>query len=80
MIKKGEGIDECIIKSISLFSDRKEIEKRMKLPKFRKAVIAEVSLKPKDGVLKKTFGVAHYSWWRTNDFDVSQAKVIIYGN
>ena len=52
----------------------------MKLPKFRKAVIAEVSLKPKDGVLKKTFGVAHYSWWRTNDFDVSQAKVITYGN
>ena len=52
----------------------------MKLPKFRKAVIAEVCLKPKDGMIKKTFGVAHYSWWRTNDFDVSQAKVLEYGN
>ena len=67
-------IDEGVI------SEKKEIEKRMKLPKFRKAVIAEVSLKPKDGMIKKTFGVAHYSWWRTNDFDVSQAKVIAYGN
>ena len=44
---KGEGINECIVKSISLFSDKKEIEKRMKLPKFKKAVIAEVKLEPK---------------------------------
>ena len=76
----GEGIDDCIVKSISLFSDRKEIEKRLKLPKFRKGVIAEVKLEPKDGMIKKTFGAAHYSWWRTNEFDVSQAKVLEYGN
>ena len=77
---RGEGIDDCIVKSIYLFSDKKEIEKRMKLPKFKKAVIAEVKLEPKDGMIKKTFGVAHYSWWRTNDFNVSQAKVLEYGN
>ena len=76
----GEGIDDCIVKSISLFSDRKEIEKRLKLPKFRKGVIAEVKLEPKDGMIKKTFGNAHYSWWRTNEFEVSQAKVLEYGN
>ena len=76
----GEGIDDCIVKSISLFSDRKEIEKRMKLPKFRKGVIAEIRLEPKDGMIKKTFGNAHYSWWRTNEFEVSQAKVLEYGN
>jgi len=76
----GEGIDDCIVKSISLFSDRKEIEKRLKLPKFRKGVIAEVRLEPKDGMIKKTFGYAHYSWWRTNEFEVSQAKVLEYGN
>ena len=52
------------------------IEKRMKLPKFKKAVIAEVKLEPKDGKIKKTFGFAHYSWWRTNHFNVSQAKVL----
>ena len=76
----GEGIDDCIVKSISLFSDRKEREKRLKLPKFRKGVIAEVKLEPKDGMIKKTFGNAHYSWWRTNEFEVSQAKVLEYGN
>ena len=29
-----------------------------------------------NSTIKKTFGTAHYSWWRTKDFDVSQAKVI----
>ena len=49
---KGLGVDECITRAVSLFSDSK------------------------DGMIKKTFGTAHYSWWRTKDFDVSQAKVI----
>ena len=73
---KGLGVDECITRAVSLFSDRKEAEKRLKLPKFRNANIALVELKPKDGMIKKTFGTAHYSWWRTKDVDVSQAKVI----
>lgn len=75
-IFKGEGIDECVARAISLFSNREEAEKRLKLPKFKNAKIALVTLELKDGVLKKTFGVAHYSWWRTVNFDVTQAKVI----
>lgn len=73
---RGLGVDECVTRSVSLFSDKGEAEKRLKLPKFKKACIAVVELKPKDGVLKKTFGTAHYSWWRTTSFDVSQAKII----
>jgi hypothetical protein len=30
---KGLGVDECITRAVSLFSDRKEAEKRLKLPK-----------------------------------------------
>ena len=59
---KGLGIDECVTRAVSLFSEREEAEKRLKLPKFKKASIALVTLEPKDGVLKKTFGIAHYSW------------------
>lgn len=73
---KGEGIDECIVCSLSVFSDKEEAQKKLKLPKFRKAVIVEISLEGKDGKMKKTFGPAHYSWWRTKAFDVSQAKVV----
>lgn len=73
---KGLGIDECVTRAVSLFSEREEAEKRLKLPKFKKANIALVILEPKDGVLKKTFDIAHYSWWRTKDFNVLQAKIV----
>lgn len=72
----GLGIDECVTRAISLFSEKDEAEKRLKLPKFKKASIALVTLEPKDGMIKKTFGLAHYSWWRTTEFNVSQAKIV----
>jgi hypothetical protein len=71
----GLGVDECIARSISLFSDINDATRRLKLPKFRNAQIAGVTLEPKDGVMKKTFSDSHYSWWRSTNFEVSQAKI-----
>ena len=65
----GLGVDECVARSISLFSDINDAIRRLKLPKFRNAQIA------KDGVMKKTFSDSHYSWWRSTNFEVSQAKI-----
>lgn len=70
------GVDECIARSISLFLEVSDVTRRLKLPKFRNANIAEVTLQPKDGVMKKTFSDSHYSWWRSFDFNVLQAKII----
>ena len=50
---KGLGIDECVTRAVSLFSEREEAEKRLKLPKLKKANIDLVILEPKEGVLKK---------------------------
>lgn len=72
---KGQGIDECIARAVSLFKDKDDARKRLKLPKFKHSVIAVVRLEPKDGVMKKTFRDSHYSWWRSRGFDVKQAKV-----
>jgi hypothetical protein len=72
----GLGVDECIARSISLFSEKNDATRRLKLPKFRSANIAIVTLQPKDGVMKKTFSDSHYSWWRSVDFEVSQAKIV----
>ena len=72
---KGLGVDECIARAVSLFSDLDDACRRLKLPKFRHANIVEVELTPKDGVMKKTFSDSHYSWWRSKSFDVLQAKV-----
>lgn len=75
-IFKGEDIDECIVRSVSLFSDLNDAKRLLKLPKFKKANIAKVCLTEKDGNIKKTFGHSHFSWWRSISFDVSQAKII----
>jgi len=73
---KGKGIDECIARAVSLFANLDDAKKRLKLPKFKRANIALVELRPKDGMMKKTFADSHYSWWRTKDFNVSQAKTV----
>ena len=73
---KGLEADECIVRSISLFAAMDDARKRLKLTKFRNANIAEITLEPKDGMIKKTFSDSHYSWWRSTNFDVSQATII----
>ncbi|MCQ2250385.1 MAG: hypothetical protein MJZ66_04675 [Bacteroidales bacterium] len=74
--KEFKGVDECIARAISVFLDKSDAERIMKLPKFKNATLALVFLFPKDGVIKKTFKNSHYSWWRSNDFNVEQAKII----
>lgn len=56
--------------------NKSDVTRRLKLPKFRDAKIAEVILEPKDGLMKQTFSASHYSWWRSQDFDVLQAKIV----
>ena len=73
---KGLGVDDCIARALSVFADKSDATRRLKLPKFRDAKIAEVTLEPKDGLMKQTFSASHYSWWRSMDFDVLQAKII----
>ena len=36
----GKGIDECIARAVSLFSDISDASRRLKLPKFRQANVA----------------------------------------
>lgn len=38
--------------------------------------IALIKLNPTDGVLKKTGGKDHYTWWRTTLFDTDKAEII----
>ena len=34
-------------------------------------------LNPKDGVVKQTFRNHHYSWWKTNKFDINSAEIVL---
>ena len=70
-------VDECTARSLSLFDTKEAAELRLKLPKFRNAHIAEVTLTATDCKIKKTFGPQHYSWWRTTSFDITNTTIIL---
>lgn len=71
----GNGVDECVLHAVSLFSVLGDAQKRLKLPKFRKQIVVKVTLTPKDGVIKKTFGTSHHSWWRSTKFEYVQVTI-----
>lgn len=73
---KGEGIDDCIVRAVSIFSSLDDAEQLLKLPKFKGANIAEIHFYPEDGKLKKTFKKSHYSWWRSKAFHVKKTKIV----
>ncbi len=72
----GEGIDECITRAVSVFRIKKDAQKKIHLPKFKGGYIAEITLDKKDGLIKKTFSKSHFSWWRSQYFDITCAKII----
>lgn len=73
---RGEGIDDCIVRAVSVFASLEDARHLLKLPKFKNANIAQVCFQPEDGKIKKTFKKSHYSWWRSKSFDVKLAKII----
>ena len=72
----GEGIDECIIRAVSVYSNIEDAKRTLKLPKFKGGCIAKIVLNGDDGLIKKTFKKSHYSWWRTQSFDFTISKIV----
>lgn len=72
----GEGIDECVVRAVSVFADLEDACRLLKHPKFKNAKVALLKLEQQDGKIKKTFKRSHHSWWRSSMFDVSSAKII----
>ena len=38
--------------------------------------ISIITLNEDDGLVLKTFAKSHYSWWRSQNFDINYAKII----
>lgn len=66
---------ECLAMSLSVYTDPAQLEalKLMK-PHAKKAIVA-VNLTSSAGLVKKTFGPHHHSWWRNADFDLLKHAV-----
>lgn len=74
--KVFNNVNECIVRAISIFTNIDDSKKLLKLPKFKGGKIAKITLNEDDGLVLKTFAKSHYSWWRSQNFDINYAKII----
>jgi hypothetical protein len=66
------AIDECLVRSCSIFSDYAEGKKLLKLPRHRNKIIIRLSLTADSGLVLRTFErPGHYSWWRDRRFPLA---------
>jgi hypothetical protein len=66
-------VDECQARSLSVYDDYNATLNVTKLPTFKKKTnfIVELNLRKGDGLIAKTSGPNHYSWWRSRDFKMT---------
>lgn len=64
------GVSECQARGVSVFSDRRDGEKLLKLPRLRSGLLATVRLVPGAGRIQKTSTHSHHTWWPFADFDI----------
>lgn len=72
-----KGVDECTVRSLSVFDDLDACRNHLKLPMPKKKFknILEINLSNNDGLIMKTFkDPNHYSWWRSKSFNVENVN------
>lgn len=67
---------ECIARAVSVWEKKEICLDLTKLPRHKTKVVAELDLDSSDGLICKTGKPHHYSWWRSNTFQISNCKVI----
>jgi hypothetical protein len=63
------NLDECTTRSCSILSSVEECRKKKKYDRLKHKNIICFKLDRDIGVIEKTFGKDHYSWWITKNFD-----------
>jgi hypothetical protein len=68
---------ECVARACSVFTTIESLKARtLRLPKFKNALVAELCLQPKDGVVEQGAN-GHCSWWIDVAFSPEKdAKII----
>lgn len=65
------NISECITRSLSVWDDIDKCLNLLKLPRHKGKAAMKLELTSNDGLVLQTFKPNHYSWWRTQSFDIS---------
>lgn len=68
---------ECRARSLSVFKDKNDLSGILMLAAHRNKSVVQVTLSPGDGVALKTGKNSHYSWWRSNGFDMEKSVEVV---
>lgn len=68
--KLPDGIDECRARGLSVFGERHDAEKALKLPRLSGRAVCRLRLGAGAGQIQKTGGRSHHTWWPLADYDI----------
>lgn len=63
-------ISECLACGLSVFAERRDAEKLLKLPRLRGGMLTTVRLTQGAGRIQQTFRPSHHTWWPFAGFDI----------
>lgn len=63
-------ISECQARGLSVFAERGDSQKALKLPSLRGRLICRVILENGAGAIQQTGQRSHHTWWPLADFDI----------
>jgi hypothetical protein len=72
------NVSECISRSLSIWDDIDKCLNILKLPRHKNKTpfVMQLNLVTGDGLVLQTFKPNHYSWWRTNNYDLASSLII----
>lgn len=64
------GVTECQARGLSVFAERQDSVKALKLPNLRGSLICRVRLESGAGRIQQTGRPSHHTWWPLAAFDL----------
>ena len=71
-----KNVTECIAHSLSIWDNVEKCLNLLKLPRHKGKAAMKLELTTNDGLVLQTFKPNHYSWWKTQSFDIPSATTI----
>lgn len=64
------GVTECMARGLSVYAERRDTEKALKLPSLRGRFICRLRLKSGAGRIQQTGRRSHHTWWPLASYDI----------
>jgi hypothetical protein len=64
------SVSECIARGVSVFAEKRDCTRILKLPRMKGRAISRVRLEAGAGRILQTFQPSHHTWWPLAEFPI----------